>query len=228
MNDPLSAETALLVAPAVLLLWAFWVLRNERAVLRDWAMLLTPLGEKVYKRVARHLRAEMDLADLSYDEAYAMRERGSADEARRLLRVGSLVMERLTPSMLRLLSAMGTFSRMLSAVAPVAPLRPRDFRLAPIVSLAYLNGALHRFLSAAERYRLKLYVLGRAYALVTRSLFDSTRRIVDGKAHAERAWEHIRAIRHDLETLSRETLDSLRVLLVSLAAEKREDLLRRL
>ncbi len=98
MIDPLSAETALLVAPAVLLLWAFWVLRSESAVRRDWLVLLSA----------------------------------------------------------------------------------------------------------------------------------STRRIVDGRAHAERAWEHIRAIRHDLETLSHETLDSLRVLLVSLAAEKREDLLRRL
>ncbi|PYQ18354.1 MAG: hypothetical protein DMF79_15255 [Acidobacteria bacterium] len=216
MIDPLSAETALLVAPAVLLLWAFWV------------MLLNPQSEKVYNRIERQVRAEMDLADLSYDEAYALRARGSADQARHLLKVGSHIMERLTPSMLRLLSAMGTFSRMLSAVAPVAPLRPRDFRLAPIVSLAYLNGALHRFLSAAERYRLRLYILGRGYALATRSLFDATRRIVDGRAHAERAWEHIRAIRHDLETLSHETLDSLRVLLVSLAAEKREDLLRRL
>ncbi len=161
MIDPLSAETALLVAPAVLLLWAFWVLRSESAVRRDWLVLLNPQSEKVYNRIERHVRAEMDRADLSYDEAYALRARGSADQARQLLKVGSHTMERLTPSMLRLLSA-------------------------------------------------------------------STRRIVDGRAHAERAWEHIRAIRHDLETLSHETLDSLRVLLVSIAAEKREDLLRRL
>src|SRR6266436_1512002 len=102
MIDPLSAETALLVAPAVLLLWAFWVLRSESAVRRDWLVLLNPQSEKVYNRIERHVRAEMDRADLSYDEAYALRARGSADQARQLLKVGSHIMERLTPSMLKI------------------------------------------------------------------------------------------------------------------------------
>ena len=48
--------------------------------------------------------------------------------------------------MLKLLSAVASFSRMVSAMAPVTRLRPRDFKLTPLVSLAYLLTSL-----AAER-----------------------------------------------------------------------------
>ena len=46
-----------------------------------------------------------------------------------LLDVGYRVIEKFAPDMLRLLAAMATFSRMVSAIAPVKPLRPKDFRL---------------------------------------------------------------------------------------------------
>jgi hypothetical protein len=117
---------------------------------------------------------------------------------------------------------------MVSAMAPVNPLRPRDFKLAQIVSLAYLNGLLHQFLvSTAERYRLRVYILGRSFALGARFLLESTQRIVKKEPEADREWDQIQAIRQDFQTLTNESLDSLKVLLTSLAAEKREDLLKR-
>jgi hypothetical protein len=143
--------------------------------------------------------------------------------------VGYRVIEKFSPNMLQLLAAMANFSRMVSAMAPVSPLRPRDFRLTQIVSLAYLNGVLHQFLvSTSERYRLKLYILGRSFALGTRFLLDSTERIVRGEPEADREWDQIQAIRHDFQNLTGESLDSLRLLLTSLAAEKRDDLLQKL
>jgi hypothetical protein len=130
---------------------------------------------------------------------------------------------------MRLLAAMASFSRMVSAMAPVTPLRPRDFKLAQIVSLAYLNGLLHQFLvSTAERYRLRLYILGRSFALGSRYLLDSTQRIIQGEPEADREWDQIQAIREDFQTLTDESLESLKALLTSLAAERREDVLRRL
>jgi hypothetical protein len=150
------------------------------------------------------------------------------DEAIHLIDVGYRVIEKFAPNMLKLLAAMATFSRMVSAMAPVNPLRPRDFKLAQIVSLAYLNGLLHQFLvSTAERYRLRVYILGRSFALGARFLMESTQRIVRKEPEADREWEQIQAIRQDFQTLTTESLDSLKVLLTSLAAEKREDLLKR-
>ena len=199
-------------------------LRNERAVSRDWELLLTPRGKRLFEGIETRMNAEMALADLAYQEAFAVKELGSVEETKHLLDVGYRVIERFSPNMLRLLSAMATFSRMVSAMAPVAPLRPKDFRLAQIVSLAYLNNVLHQFLvSTSERYRLRLYILGRSFALATRFLLESTERIVHKAAAAEREWEQIEAIRHDFQTLTDESLDSLKILLTSLAAERRDD-----
>ena len=202
-------------------------LRNERAVARDWELLLTPRGEKLYRDIRSRMGAEMALADMTYAEAFSVRELGSIDEAKHLLDVGYRVIERFSPNMLKLLAAMATFSRMVSAMAPVAPLRPKDFKLAQIVSLAYLNSVLHQFLvSTSERYRLRIYILGRSFALGTKFLLDSTERIVTGEPETERDWDQIQAIRHDFQALTNESLDSLKVLLTSLAAERREDVLR--
>jgi hypothetical protein len=131
--------------------------------------------------------------------------------------------------MLQLLSAMATFSRMVSAMTPVKPLRPQNFQLPQIVSLAYLNQVVHQFLvSTGERFRLRLYVLGRGFGLASRFLLASTRRITSGAPDSDREWEQIQAIREDFQTLTDESMESLRVLLTSLAQQDREHLLERL
>ena len=201
--------------------------RNERAIRRDWELLLTPKGESLYRSIEGRVNNELALADLTYDEAFAVRELGSVDEAKRLLDVGYKVIEKFSPNMLHLLTSMANFSRMVSAMAPVTPLRPRDFKLTQIVSLAYLNGLLHQFLvSTAERYRLRLYILGQGFGVASRFLLDSTSKIARNEPEADREWEQIQMIREDFQALTDESLDSLRVLLTSLAAERREDLLK--
>jgi hypothetical protein len=202
--------------------------RDERLVRRDWELLLTSRGEKIYRSIEGRVQSEMALADVTYDEAFTVRELGSVEEAKHLLDVGYQVIEKFSPSMLKLLAAMATFSRMVSAMAPISPLRPQGFRMGQIASLAYLNQFLHRFLvTTAERFRLRIYILGRSFGLATRFLLDSTRRIVTDQPEAERDWDQIQAVRQDFQTLTDESLESLRVLLTSLAADKREHLLDR-
>ena len=203
--------------------------RDERRVRRDWELLLTPKGEKLYRSIESRVSSEMQLANLTYDEAFSVRELGSVEEAKHLLDVGYKVIEKFSPSMLRLLAAMSTFSRMVSAMAPVQPLRPQGFRLGQIASLAYLNQLLHNFLvTTAERYRLRVYILGRSFGLATRFLLTSTRSIGKGDPQAEREWEQIQAIREDFHTLTDESMHSLHTLLTSLAAERRDDIIERL
>ena len=113
--------------------------RDERAIRRDWELLLTPKGESLYRNIEGRVHNELALVDLTYDEAFAVRELGSVDEAKRLLDVGYRVIEKFSPNMLNLLTAMANFSRMVSAMAPVTPLRPRDFKLTQIVSQSFKN-----------------------------------------------------------------------------------------
>lgn len=210
---------SLVSIPLVLFLWGR---RNERAIRRDWELLLSQRGERVYHAVEQRLHSRLDLADVTYDEAFSVREL-STEEAIHLLDVGYHVIEQFSPSLLRLLAAMAAFSRMVAAMAPVSPLHPGEFKLAQLASLAQLNRILHQFLvSTAERFRLRVYILARGVGLALRYLYRTTRRIVRRQSVEEREWEQIQSIREDLHTLTDESLDSLRMLLSSISAEKRE------
>lgn len=196
--------------------------RDERAVRRNWTLLLTPRGERLYDAISGRVQTQLSLADATYDEAFSVRELGSLEEAKELLDVGFTVIEKFAPGMLQMLSAMGTFSRMVSAMTPLRPLSPQKFRLAQLVSLAYLHQVVHQFLvSSSERFRLRLYVLGRGFGLATRFLLASTRRITSGAPGQDREWEQVQAIRQDFQTLTDESLETLRALLTSLAADDR-------
>jgi len=47
-------------------------------------------------------------------------------------------------------------------------------------------------------------------------------------ADTKREWDQIEAIRSDFQTLTDESLDSLRILLTAMAREDRQDLLRQI
>ena len=90
-----------------------------------------------------------------------------------------------------------------------------DFRLAQLVQLAYLNRFLHHLLvSTAERFRLRVYVLQRGFRTVGALALR-------WRAAPTMPWSDLAAAHHDVGTPSEESLESLRVLLVSLDAERR-------
>ena len=128
---------ALMVSSVPLILYLLGR-RDEGKVRRDWELLLTPRGEGVYRRIEARVQAEMQLADLTCDEPFTFRELGSIDEAKHLLDVGYTVIAKFSPNFLKMLAAMATFSRMVSAMAPTA-----------------------------QRWRLRLYIFGRTLALAT-------------------------------------------------------------
>ena len=197
--------------------------RNEAAVRRDWDLVFTPRAKRAYKRVEDHLEDELTLADVAFDQAHSVHELGSVDDAIRLLDAGYRIIEQFAPSMLRLLAAMTVFSRMVAAMAPVAPLRPRDYRSTPAVGLAYLGRILHEFLvSTAERFRLRIFILSRGFGLVARHLWRSIRRFGRPETDREKELRQIEALRHDIRALTHDSLGSLRVLLTSLDSEERE------
>jgi len=196
--------------------------RRERAVLRDWELVLTPKGERTYRWMESRVHSDLLLANLTYTRAFSARDVGSVDEAHRLLDVGCKLIEQFAPTMLRSLAAMAVLSRMVAAMAPVRPLRPRKFRLRQLANLAYLNQFVHHFLvSTSERFRLRVTILGRGFALLSRIALRSTDRIRTGSPDGDSEWQQIEAVRKDLHTLSDESLETFRILLTSLAAERR-------
>ena len=73
--------------------------RDERKVRRDWELILTPKGEKLYHSIETRVSSEMELANLTYEEAFSVRELGSLEEAKLLtstdpaVQAGRLAME---------------------------------------------------------------------------------------------------------------------------------------
>ena len=197
--------------------------RDERRVRKDWELVLTPKGRRIYSSMESQLKADLELMNATYDEAASFRELGSIDDAKDLLDAGFRIIEHFAPNLLKLLAAMATFSRMVSAMAPVAPLRPRSFQVGGIRGLAYLNQVLHHFLvTTAERFRLRVYILGRCVGLAVKYMVRSTRKISEHGRDADREWDQIAAIREDFGALTAESLESLKVLLVSMASERKD------
>jgi hypothetical protein len=197
--------------------------RDERRVRKDWELVLTPKGRKIYESMDTQFKTDLELMNATYDEAVSLRELGSVEDAKDLLDAGFRVIEHFAPNLLKLLAAMATFSRMVAAMAPVTPLRPRQFRVGGLRGLAYLNQVLHQFLvTTAERFRLRLYILGRCVGLAVRYMVRSTGKIAAGGPDVDKEWDQIDAIRGDLGTLTTESLESLKALLVSMATERKD------
>jgi hypothetical protein len=193
---------------------------NNEPRWRDWETLLRTHEQALYARMRSQLDGGLAMADYAYDKAEEHRQVGSVDEAIRLVELGYAMIERAAPDLRRLLAGMAVFSRMVSAMVPVAPLRPRDFKVAQLASLAALNQVLHRFLvTAAERFRLRLYILGQGLGIVLRYLGGSTRRIRDTRSTLDRDWNDVASLRSDFRTITDESLESFRICLASLAAQ---------
>jgi hypothetical protein len=197
--------------------------RQDRAAHLEWDYVLTERGERLYRRLAGRVEGDLALAVLTYGEAFAVRERAGCEEALRVLDAGHSLVERAAPGMLRLLAAMATFSHEATRIAPTAPLRPESFRLLPLVAIAATSRVFDNVLvSASERFRLRVYLLGHGYGLAVRYLLRDSERMIRRGSWSAAEWERIRSIHGDIETLTQELLMSLRILLSSLTAVRRE------
>jgi hypothetical protein len=197
-------------------------LQDQAAIIRHWEMILSPWGEQAYRELETRIEGESGMADYAYHKAFRAKAAGSSEEAIRLLETGLKVVERTCPDMMTLLRGMAVVSRMAAAITPVEPLRVEDFRLTRLSRLVFLAGLCHRLLvSAAERFRLRAYVLRHGFSIVTHFLFQSTQRIRARRRPAEAEWIRIEAARDDLRVLSSESLRTFHALLRSLAAQPR-------
>jgi hypothetical protein len=196
-------------------------LNDDAEILRDWETVLSPWGRDMYRELQDRVEGEARMADYAYERALMARNAGSLEEAVRLLEVGLQVVERTSPDMVMLLRDMAVASRMAAAIAPIEPLRPQQFRLPRLSTMAVFAALAHQMVfTASERFRLRAYVLQRGFGLVTRFLLKTTERIRQQQANADPEWESIAAARADLRALSMASLRTFQALLLSLPAER--------
>jgi hypothetical protein len=198
-------------------------LHNNQAIRRDWEMLLTPAGLQAYRQLKASISLDLETAGYSYGEALRFRDAGSVDDAIRLLRSGCAVIAQAAPDRLRLLAGMSVYSRMVAAMLPVRPLPVRGFRLPGTWGVAGLATVLHHVVvTSVEQFRIRLWALREGFRIVPRVVARSTDRVAAHRTLAGTDWERVMAGQADFQLLSDESLESFRILVTALCAEKRE------
>ncbi|MBI4482450.1 MAG: hypothetical protein HY652_06115 [Acidobacteria bacterium] len=212
--------------------WLFLILlarRNEARVAREWQALLSPEIRTFAEQVGGTVRARNAMLELAMGRAVQVQRLRNVEEAIQLLDAGCQILRQFTPSLLALLGVLGRFSRMVVALTPVEPLWPGDFNLAHMVTLSYLHQMMHRMLvSARQRLRLKIYILGKGIQLTTDFLLAGARAIFQEKSEKDEDWELIAAGFSDYRTLSEESLRTFDLLLRSLPPQAAQQLKNRL
>jgi hypothetical protein len=200
-----------------------WVLGryNARAIERDWEMMLTAKGRGAIEALELQVLCDGAAVESARIGALSARERADFPQATRLAGLAYRAVEEATPDRLKRLRAMGVCIRMATAILPVPALKPRNFRLTQLASLAGLSKFIHHVLaSTGERFLLRLYVLGLGYRIITRSLSGSSASVKNDVGDVW-AWDIFDRATADWSTLEREHVESFRVFVLSLTAEKR-------
>lgn len=218
----IASMVKLFIPVGLLLLgWLMMLLlarRNEKKVRSEWETLLTPAGEKIFEHARVEIQTNTCMVGVAMQEAHAIKRLGDIDEALRFLNIGGEVVERFTPNLLSLLAVMARFSRMISAVTPVNPILPSNFHLAELVNLAHLHNILNQMLiSTKQRFRLKLFVIGKGVSIASRFLVVRIKNIVSQRSQADQEWDEIVGIGNDFQRLSEESIQSFRSLLEALS-----------
>jgi hypothetical protein len=217
MGSFLVAVIAALASGMVLL--AILGRYREAECLADWEEMLTPAGRQRFEELRERFARELAASQFTYQRARAASDGGDFELAARLLDAGHEFVGSLAPDRERLVHELSRYTRMLSAVAPLPPLRPAQFQLPELAALAGLGWLLHPFLvTVPERLRLRLHILRRGQVIVLRAL---PRGGWNGGRLGATDWQRIDAARADWSTLDRESLMSFGSLVTALLASGR-------
>jgi len=191
--------------------------RHERT-LKKWEGLLSPGMRFAVRSLELEVQADAAMAADGFEGARKARQDQDLGEAIRLLELSCEVIERVTPSRLKRLRAMTVLIRMATALAPVRPLRIRDYHLRELIAVVGLAAALHQVLvSALERFLLRVHVLGVGFRLTLRVMTSARARAAAAPAGPGPWDEYARAL-GDWRTLDEEHLETFRALARSLEA----------
>jgi hypothetical protein len=158
-------------------------LYDQRAQARDWEGALEPGLQAALNDFDARFKGERELASLAYADADVSRAAGDVETAKTMLAAGYAYLEGLANQRRNGLRQMVRYSRMVSGIVPLPPLRPSQFQLAEIRGIAGGARLAHYLLVAAmERFRLRLWVLGHGFSFAVRALRPGSRRIAAARA----------------------------------------------
>jgi hypothetical protein len=196
-------------------------------VQHDWDAILSPDARRRIEEVRARMLVEAAMADDALLGAQAARAAGNWREACRLLDLGVWALDQAMPSRLTRLHGIATAVRVAAAIVPPPPVPAVRFRIPILRGLAGAGIAIHQVLvTPAERMLLRVWVISCAFRLALRVVRRAASVL---RLHPEAAceWARFAAGRADWATADEEHLVSFQLLLESVAATGRAEILAR-
>ena len=191
--------------------------RDEERVAKRWCFLMSPTAREEFDRTRNDLIRRLRCADASYAAALAMT--GAA--RRTMLDLGLEALVETSPRLLSLVDTMLEFARQLAAIAPAPPISVRRFKGKDVQTLAAIQAVVHYFLvTTRERYAFRLYFISRAIRTLVTYMRTGSAREGLMLSRTRNAWS-------DYHVLNDETIESYRLLLISIAAVPAADRVER-
>ena len=210
------ALTLLASATCLVALWAHGRLSN-RASVPEGARGLQGGTQRLYDSARRSLNNDLEAVTLSYASVKEALDRGSTEEAVQILRLAYEVLDVTVDSMSTVLDTLGQQSRKLSAFVEVPRVDPGAFQSAGLArGFAGVSLLQTLLVSTTERFRLRVYALALGCSALARFMCASTQRLELEPSAASAAWSDIRSLEADFGTLTLETIESVRLLLLSI------------
>jgi hypothetical protein len=205
----------LLSATCLVALWAHGRLHDRCA-----AYGTTVLGggsQRLYDTARRSLNHDLAAVTMSYASVKEALDGGSPEEAVQILRLSCEVLDVTARSMQKMLDALGTQSRKLSTFVAVPAVDHGALR-SPGLARGFAGVALlqNLLVSASERFRLRVFALTLGLSTLARHMGASTERFELEPDAGSSAWSEIRSLEADFTTLTLETIESVRLLLLSI------------
>ncbi len=187
---------------------------NASRVLTDWTVLAPrPRAEG---DIEEHVALETAVLDATLAAARGAHGQADVSEVVRLLGLAEGAIAEAIPDRVARIKVMSRLCRMAAAVAPLPAVPWRSFQLGTTSGLAALASFAHHLLvSTHERFWLRLQVLQGIFRLSARAMATATRR---APARAAEAITLFDRAAHDWKAGDQEFVESVRVLLTSLAA----------
>jgi len=191
---------------------------NRSVVAREWDMMLGPRHEKQAQALEARCNLDHLMADDSWKGAWEAFLADDRPEVLRLLELSYDVLEAATLDRRTRLRAIRVCSHMAAAIAPAPSLLPKYFERSQMQTLAGIAQVLQWILvSAHERFVVQARIVALGFILSLRAMRRERR-------HRDlvRAMLMFDMAKEDWKTLDEVHVEMVRILLVSVAAVRRD------
>jgi hypothetical protein len=201
------------------------LLRLDEASARSVApFCLSREREELYQPVAQEIDTQTVILGISLNEALAERQKGNAENARRLVGLAVCQWNRLAENVTTLLDAIEANIPSARSMLRIRSIEPHRFKSRTMIDFLHMRDALDQLVFRSKiRYQMTLRVLRRAIEGLSSDFRNAFRTMERPPYRSCDAWELLDPAFHDFDLVIKESLLSFRSFLVALPDSALDD-----